>query len=342
MIPSRIETKVSVMKSWINLVLVSGLSLLAFGSSLIACLNDSELVSREREFRATYLHDSAGSESTSADSRNALPDSWYTGPTEAELRRRLNLWWWFGAGLCVTAFLISMSAAARSQHRLKFVLWLPLQLIGIGISMLLGMAWSLFCYPPLPVPSAAPFLAETYRLPHHIPYQQGGISIRFQMIHDVLRERFLNHSPAWYEARNQSLRKQLRKLSTNNPKSWPLIDDLAVGMDRLGKPEAAIPMLREKLAQQQAQQIPLSGKYTSLANLGTLLIHSGLMNQRLPENSLESLRQLKEGIELIREAVEANPEAHFGREQWQLRIAEFLCRAASEPELLKETDCLGN
>ncbi len=41
-------------------------------------------------------------------------------------------------------------------------------------------------------------------------------------------------------------------------------------------------------------------------------------------------------------AVEVNPEAHFGRERWQVAIAEFLLAALDDPSLLTRFDCLGN
>ncbi len=37
-----------------------------------------------------------------------------------------------------------------------------------------------------------------------------------------------------------------------------------------------------------------------------------------------------------------NPRAHFGREQWQAAIAEFLLAAMDDPKLLRTYDCLGN
>ncbi|KAJ3084018.1 Carboxy-terminal domain (CTD) phosphatase, partial [Quaeritorhiza haematococci] len=52
--------------------------------------------------------------------------------------------------------------------------------------------------------------------------------------------------------------------------------------------------------------------------------------------------RFREGVGFIRKSVEVNPEAHFGREQWQAAIAEFLLAAMDEPALLKAYDCLGN
>jgi hypothetical protein len=52
--------------------------------------------------------------------------------------------------------------------------------------------------------------------------------------------------------------------------------------------------------------------------------------------------KVQEGVALIRKSVEVNTEAHFGREQWQAAIAEFLLATLDDPVLLKTYDCLGN
>jgi hypothetical protein len=53
-------------------------------------------------------------------------------------------------------------------------------------------------------------------------------------------------------------------------------------------------------------------------------------------------KSYREGVALIRKSVAVNPEAHFGREQWQTAIAEFLLTALDDPALLTTYDCLGN
>jgi hypothetical protein len=53
-------------------------------------------------------------------------------------------------------------------------------------------------------------------------------------------------------------------------------------------------------------------------------------------------KSYREGVALIRKSVAVNPEAHFGREQWQTAIAEFLLAALDDPALLTTYDCLGN
>src|SRR5207248_2998560 len=86
----------------------------------------------------------------------------------------------------------------------------------------------------------------------------------------------------------------------------------------------------------------LSGQalYTTYANLGTFLIHGSAraaMAGDVPAND-----RLREGREFIRQAIAANPDAHFGREIWQEEAVEFLLAAMKKPELLREFDLIGN
>lgn len=185
-----------------------------------------------------------------------------------------------------------------------------------------------------------PFLAQTVRLPHHVPEHKGGLSFRFAMVHDVLHERFPKHGPAWYEERNRLTQQEIDTLPADDHKRWPLIDDLMVALDRLGKPAEAVPVMRAKLEAQQAAGVTGRELYTSYANLGTFLIHSNFAVAR--NGDAEAIQRFQEGIDFIRKSVEVNPDAHFGRERWQLAIAEFLLASMKTPELLKQYDCIGN
>jgi hypothetical protein len=98
--------------------------------------------------------------------------------------------------------------------------------------------------------------------------------------------------------------------------------------------------MREKLAQQQAKGLTGRELYTSYANLGTFLIHGSF--RQASSGDREAKERFLEGVEFIRKSVEVNPEAHFGREQWQASIAEFLLASMDRLELLKTHDCIGN
>ena len=189
-------------------------------------------------------------------------------------------------------------------------------------------------------PANHPFLAEYVPLPHHVPKYPGGAAFRFAMAHDVIHERFPRHGQAHYRERNRLTREKLATLSRDDPAAFPLADDLAAGLDRLGRPDEAVAVMRDKLARQQAKGFAGRDLYTTFANLGTFLIHGSF--QASQAGDADARARFREGVGFIRQSVEVNPEAHFGRERWQAAIAEFLLAAMDDPALLKTFDCLGN
>jgi hypothetical protein len=192
----------------------------------------------------------------------------------------------------------------------------------------------------LPQPANYPFLAEYTPLPHHVPRYPGGVSLRFAMVHDVIHERFPKHGRAHYAERDRLTRAKLNALHQDDRARFPLLDDLGAGLERLGKSDEAVAVMREKLARQQALGLRGRDLYTSYANLGTFLIH-GSAKSALGGDAAAKAR-FREGVAYIKKSVEVNPEAHFGREQWQAAIAEFLLAAMENRNLLETFDCLGN
>jgi hypothetical protein len=192
-----------------------------------------------------------------------------------------------------------------------------------------------------PQPADYPFLVEYVPLPHHVPQYAGGLSFRFAMAHDVIHERFPKHGPTHYRERNRLTREKLAALDPDDPAAFSLADDLAAGLERLGESGEAVAVMRDKLRRQQATK-RLAGRdlYTSYANLGTFLIHDS--HREAVGGYAHAREQFREGVGFIRKSVEVNPEAHFGRERWQLAIAEFLLAVMEKPDLLKTFDCLGN
>ena len=126
-------------------------------------------------------------------------------------------------------------------------------------------------------------------------------------IAEVLAGQWERHSDFFYRHRVEAMKALLAK----RPDDWEAIDNLAVAEEKLGERDAAIAVLLDK-----EKRHP--GQYTTYANLGTVYIHQG---------------NLDEGIACIKKALEINPDAHFGREEYQLQLAEFLKRAAVDPEL---------
>lgn len=98
--------------------------------------------------------------------------------------------------------------------------------------------------------------------------------------------------------------------------------------------------MRDKLACQQSKGITGKDLYTSYANLGTFLTHANFPKAVAGDPAAKE--RFREGVGLVKKSVEVNPEAHFGRERWQVVVAEFLFAAMNDRGVLRTFDCLGN
>ncbi len=115
---------------------------------------------------------------------------------------------------------------------------------------------------------------------------------------ELITGKFLRHSEAYYQWRIQD-REERRKSDPDDPK---LLDDLSVAYDKTGNRERAI-----ELALESKEKNP--DRYETAANLGTFYIHAG---------------ELEKGLYEIKRALVINPEAHFGREEYQMLLVEYL------------------
>ncbi len=176
--------------------------------------------------------------------------------------------------------------------------------------------------------------------PHYAPKFAGGVSLRFAMVHDVLHERYPVRGPAYYRERDRIVREKLKSLPPDSQDAFDLTDDLGVGLDKLGRAGEAVQPLRDKLARQL--KLGQGGKqlYTTFANLGTFLIHANMKAAMAGDQAAKA--NVKEGLAFIKKSIDVNPAAHFGREEWQLRIGEYLLAAIDDPTLLGKFDCVGN
>jgi hypothetical protein len=177
-------------------------------------------------------------------------------------------------------------------------------------------------------------------LPHHIPLSKDAAVFRFAMVHDVLHERFPKHGRAFYEAREARARGKLKALAPDSDEAFALYDDIAAGQDRLGKPSDAVATMREKERLQKAKGLSGLATYTTSANLGTFLIHANMGKALAGDESGRAV--VREGLDRLKDALRTNPDSHFGREKWQVALAEFLLAVSAKPELLKTFDCFGN
>jgi tetratricopeptide (TPR) repeat protein len=97
-------------------------------------------------------------------------------------------------------------------------------------------------------------------------------------------------------------------------------DDLAVALARTGAHDDALAVLAAK-----DQRFP--GEYTTHANRGTFLAMKGDVAGALVE---------------LRRALTINPDAHFGREEFQVKLLEYKLRVAKDPTLRERETFLGH
>jgi hypothetical protein len=180
----------------------------------------------------------------------------------------------------------------------------------------------------------------TVPMPYHVPQYSGGLSLRLAMVHDVIHERFPRHGQNYYRERERLAREKLKTLAPDSDDALALADDIGAGLERLGESEAAVKVLREKLARQEKKGLSGRPLYTSYANLGTFLMHAGLKQWVLGHAG--GKERFKEGVDFVKKSVEVNPAAHFGRETWQVVMGEFMLAAMDKLELLNEFDFVGD
>jgi tetratricopeptide (TPR) repeat protein len=127
---------------------------------------------------------------------------------------------------------------------------------------------------------------------------------RFPGALELIVGKFLRHSDRFYEWRVKDRRAQITERKLPDEDAARVYDDLAVALDKLGRHDEAIAAIRKK-----ATLLPKVGEYETHANLGTFLVHSG---------------RLEEGVAELKKAIEVNPDAHFGREKYQVLLVEYV------------------
>lgn len=151
----------------------------------------------------------------------------------------------------------------------------------------------------------------------------------------VLTGRFERNPPLFYEMRLARVAAHLR----DRPDDLAAYDDAGVACDRLGRGDEAISWMEEKRARLERLDPSLpeakEHRYRYHANLGTFLAHrwarQGADRARIAE--VEAAR------DEIAKALKINPDAHFGRERYQLLALEWI---ADPPELPKQEQYLPN
>ena len=149
----------------------------------------------------------------------------------------------------------------------------------------------------------------------------------FPGLTEIITGRFDRFPPLHYEMRLERVAKELE----SEPDNLSLYDDAAVACDRLGRSDEAIEWMAKKRAMLDTLA-PLGGdlshhEYTYLANLGTFHIHRWIKNGADRTN----MSDVERSQELIAAAIELNPDAHFGRERYQLLAIDWLLSDETHP-----------
>jgi tetratricopeptide (TPR) repeat protein len=131
---------------------------------------------------------------------------------------------------------------------------------------------------------------------------------------------FDRYPPRYYEMRLERVTKELKSA----PQSLNLYDDAGVACSRLGRHDEAIAWMEKKKAVLDAMPDggPADDRYRYLSNIGTFHLIRWITK---PESvrSVE-LDDLKTSEGYIANALELNPDAHFGREKYQLMLIQWL------------------
>ena len=142
---------------------------------------------------------------------------------------------------------------------------------------------------------------------------------------------FDRYPPEYYQARLDRVLLELKAA----PGNLPLYDDAAVSLDRLHRSDEAIEMMAqkksamEKLKSEEGSQETLwEHQYRYLANLGTFHVHRWISRNK--EERDTDLTDLKTAEDLIAKAITHNPDAHFGREKYQLLAIQWLQKKPDE------------
>ncbi|MBI1323925.1 hypothetical protein GC170_12180 [bacterium] len=146
--------------------------------------------------------------------------------------------------------------------------------------------------------------------------------------------RFERNPPLFYEMRLARVSDHLK----GYPEDLSAYDDAGVACDRLGRGDEAIDWMKKK-QERLAFRPPADAEtkehaYRYHANLGTFLVH------RWAKQGADraKIAEVKAARDEIAKALEINPDAHFGREKYQLKALDWII----DPPSAKEGQFLPN
>jgi len=142
----------------------------------------------------------------------------------------------------------------------------------------------------------------------------------------VITGRFERNPPLYYQMRIARERGALAA----TPRQFNLYDDIAVALDKLGRDDDALQTIARKRALLPAfdpsDKSNRENWYRTFANAGTFRAHrflkAGAPTQRLGE--------MKTARAQIKRAIEIKPDAHFGRERYQLMAMDWIIARKSK------------
>lgn len=136
----------------------------------------------------------------------------------------------------------------------------------------------------------------------------------------VITGRFERNPPLYYEMRITRVTQELEQ----HPERLSDYNDIAVAYDRVGRDDDAIEWLG--LKRQYLDRLPRTDPgfdeewYTYWANIGTCRVHRWIRAGADQTKIGEVVRSRNE----ILEALKIKPDAHFGREKYQVRVMEWI------------------
>ena len=142
----------------------------------------------------------------------------------------------------------------------------------------------------------------------------------------VITGRFERNPPLYYQMRIERERAQLAK----NRRQFNLHDDIAVALDKLGRDDEALQTIERKRALLPAfnpgDKSNREHWYRYFANAGTFRAHRYLKSGA----PLAKLGEMKTARAQIKRAIEIKPDAHFGRERYQLMAMDWILARKSK------------
>ena len=131
--------------------------------------------------------------------------------------------------------------------------------------------------------------------------------------------RFDRYPTLYYQMRLD----RVTKVLDSDPSNLAAYDDAGVACDRLGRYDEAIDWMAKKRAALDAapeSETKTEHVYRYLANLGTFHIHRWIASG----TDRAAMADVRRARDLIARAIELNPDAHFGRERYQLMAIDWI------------------